>query len=108
MPERRMTFLGALLDTRFENYATAHLVRAAYGATLVLASMQCCFWFLTGHWMAGGHLWPFAGWVMMLSTPAVWVGEITAVRVALEYVVVMFRMSEDLRALRDQAEWREK
>jgi Domain of unknown function (DUF4282) len=96
-----MNFLGVLLDTRFDHYATTRLVRVLYVAVLTLISLQCFGWFMVGWSLAAGRFLPAAGWLMMLATPAAWIAELAAVRIVLEHVVVIFRISEDLRKIRE-------
>jgi Domain of unknown function (DUF4282) len=96
-----VSFLAVLLDTRFEHYATSRLVRVLYIATLTLISLQCFAWFMVGWSLAAGPFLPVAGWLMMIGTPAAWIAELAAVRIVLEHVIVIFRISEDVRKLRD-------
>lgn len=42
----------------------------------------------------------FPGWIMMLSAPAVWIGELALTRIMCEHVAVLFRISEDVHELR--------
>jgi uncharacterized membrane protein len=59
------------------------------------------FVFLIGWSLAAGTFWPFLGWVLMTGTPVAWLFELVTVRVVIEFVIVQFKISEDLRILRD-------
>lgn len=93
---------GTLLDRSFDTLITPRLLRMLY--TLALACLTgvslVFFWFgwsLTG----AGPFWSGLGWMIVVGAPPLWLTEVVAVRVAVEYLITQYKISADLTVIRD-------
>lgn len=91
-------FFSALLDMKFEESITARLVRVFYAITLFMV-------LLTSVVMVAFGIWVFQyGWLLgvatLLATPALALLEIVMARIFLEFVINQFRITEELKEIR--------
>ncbi|GAA3199729.1 DUF4282 domain-containing protein [Actinocorallia longicatena] len=99
-PVRRKGLVGALLDTKFDAMVTPMLVRAFYMLALTVISLQCAFFLILGlvvvekDW---GWVW---GLLMIGVSPLVWLVEALGTRMALEFVINQFKITEELQKIR--------
>ncbi|GAA0356792.1 DUF4282 domain-containing protein [Actinoallomurus spadix] len=95
-------FLGALFDMSFDHMVTIKVVRAAY-ALSIAAYTGIALLMLYEAW--GFSVWnKFLEWITILATPVVWLTGILTTRLALEFVINQFKISEHLKVIRDQNE----
>lgn len=99
---------GALLDRSFDVLVTLPVLRLLYTLALVCVTGVNAVFFLFGWSLAAGHFWPTAGWIIVVGVPPLWLAELIAVRVVIEYLIVQHKISADLvvirRALTEGAE----
>ncbi|GAA0964305.1 hypothetical protein GCM10009550_61880 [Actinocorallia libanotica] len=101
---RRKGFFGALLDTRFDAMVTPMLVRGFYLLSLAIITLFSVLLFL-GIWGLGGSSpydegsdWPF--YAAIVVTPLFWLFQVVLVRLALEFVINQFKITEELQKIR--------
>ncbi|MEV5747150.1 DUF4282 domain-containing protein [Actinoallomurus sp. NPDC052308] len=92
---------GVLLDRSFDELVTVRLLRTLYTFALVCLTGINSVMFLFGWSLAAGSFWPALGWVMVTGVPALWLAQLVATRVAIEYLIVQYRISQDLVTVRE-------
>ncbi|MDX6738639.1 DUF4282 domain-containing protein [Actinocorallia sp. A-T 12471] len=103
-PVRRKGFFGALLDTRFDAMVTPMLIRGFYLLSLAVITLFSILLFLF-IWGLGGSnpyedapAWPFI--TAIIVTPIFWIFQVVCVRLALEFVINQFKITEELQKIR--------
>lgn len=93
--------LSAVLDRSFNTMITIRVLRLLY--TLALAGITginlVVFWIgwgLTG----AGPFWSSLGWLTVAGAAPLWLAEVVAVRLAVEYLIVQHKISADVSAVR--------
>lgn len=95
-------FLGALFDMNFDHMVTIKVIRMAYALAIAVYSAIALL-MLYEAW--GFSVWnKFLEWITILATPVIWLTGILTTRMALEFVINQFKISEHLKAIRDQKE----
>ncbi|WP_106403022.1 DUF4282 domain-containing protein [Actinocorallia populi] len=101
---RKKGFFGALLDTRFDAMVTPMLIRGFYLLSLAVITLISLFLFL-GIWGLGGSSpyddgadWPF--YAAIVIAPLFWLFQVLLVRMALEFVINQFKITEELQKIR--------
>jgi Domain of unknown function (DUF4282) len=95
-------FLAALFDMSFDHMVTIKVIRAVY-ALSIAAYTGIALLMLYEAW--GFSVWNrFLEWITILATPVVWLTGILTTRLALEFMINQFKISEHLKAIRDQKE----
>jgi hypothetical protein len=93
-------FLGTLLDTDFERLITPQLIKVFYTLSVVLVTLSSLVMLAFGVWVFQ------YGWLLALATfvftPLTWLLEVILVRIFMEAVIVRFKSSEYLRAIKDR------
>lgn len=94
------TLLGGLFDLQFRTIITTQMMPIIYGMAILfsaLAALYCVIWgFGQSWWM--GLLW------LLIAGPALFIALITTVRVVLEFVLTVFRLSCYVEAVAGQVE----
>ena len=92
-------FLGTLLDTDFVRLITPQLSKAFYTLSIELVTLSSLVVIAFGVWVFQ------YGWLLALATfvfaPLTWLLEVILVRIFMEAVIVRFKSSEYLRAIKD-------
>ena len=101
---RRKGFFGALLDTKFDAMVTPMLIRGFYLLSLAVITLISVILFL-GVWGLGGSSpyddgpdWPF--YAAIVIAPLFWLFQVVLVRMALEFVINQFKITEELQKIR--------
>lgn len=103
-PPRKKGFFGALLDTKFDAMVTPMLIRGFYLLALAIITMFSLAIFLLIWGLAGDDTygdapaWPFI--VAVIFTPVFWLFQVLIVRMALEFVINQFKITEELQKIR--------
>lgn len=95
-------FLGSLFDFEFDNFIAPMLVKTIYVVLVIVLSVGGLF-MVFGSIVAmatGGGSGAVVGLIGLLMAPILWLLGLMVYRVSLELMVVMFKISEDLRAIR--------
>ncbi|MCD0447932.1 DUF4282 domain-containing protein [Actinocorallia sp. API 0066] len=103
-PVRRRGFFGSLLDTRFDAMVTPMLIRGFYILSLVIITLFSIGLFLF-IWGLGGNnpyedasAWPLV--IACVVAPLTWIFQVVMVRLALEFVINQFKITEELQKIR--------
>ena len=95
-------FLGALFDLNFDHMVTPRLIKGSYLFAVLLSSMVAVVWLIVGFWLF--HYGYLLTVFIVLFTPPVWLASLIAVRMSLEFVINQFKITEHLKAIREQRE----
>ena len=93
-------FLGALFDFSFREFITTRIIKIVYILWLVMIGVGFLFGLISSIAMMNNDEIGFLGFPMLIGTL---VGTVTSVllsRIVLELLIVVFRISEDLNAIR--------
>ncbi|WP_230421147.1 DUF4282 domain-containing protein [Actinomadura soli] len=92
--------IGALFDMNFDHMVTAKLVKIVYALSLVPITLMALL--MAGYgldWIDQGSSF---GYLLLLSSPFVWLFQVLTIRTILEFVINQFKISEYLRAIKDK------
>jgi len=89
-------FLRSLYDFGFESLVTTRIIRFLYGLLVVVYSIAAVILFFAGllSGTAGGIL------LAIFAIPIGYLLYVIAARVWMEFLIVVFRMGDDIRAMR--------
>jgi uncharacterized protein DUF4282 len=91
-------FFSALFDFGFSTFVTPKVIKAIYGLSMILIGLMSLLFIF-----AAFHLSAFAGIIALLVlAPLYFVISVAMTRVGLEFFMVIFRMGEDIKTLRDR------
>ncbi|GAB3667337.1 hypothetical protein GCM10027589_33110 [Actinocorallia lasiicapitis] len=96
---KRKGLIGSLLDISFDAMVTPMIVRGFYMLALTVISLQCLFFLIIGFVIVEkdwGWVW---GLLMICASPLVWLVESLGTRMALEFVINQFKITEELKKL---------
>ncbi|GAA1468686.1 DUF4282 domain-containing protein [Nocardiopsis exhalans] len=96
----RTGFFGALFDFSFREFITARIIKVVYILWLIMIAIGFLFGLISAIAMMGDDDFGFLGVPMLIGT---FVGTAISVllsRIVLELLIVAFRISEDLNAIR--------
>ena len=91
-PPPTTTFVRALLDFRFESFVTPTIIRSLYILSLVGAVLSTVGWIFSGGNFTG-FLWH------LLTAPIVLIVSVVLARVAVELIMLAFRILETLKKI---------
>ncbi|MEV0662572.1 DUF4282 domain-containing protein [Actinomadura luteofluorescens] len=92
--------LQALFDLNFDTMVTMRVVKVLYVLALVPISLFALLMAAYGvEWIAEGG---WGGYLLLLASPFVWLLQVFATRILLEFVINQFKISEYLRAIKDK------
>lgn len=100
----RKSFFGALLDLSFDHMVTIRLIRLSYVLVLAFTVVSALALLLLA--------WSFSEWngmlalLTMLATPVICLFQILATRMFLEFLINQFKITEELRKLRESGGFR--
>ncbi|ACY96693.1 MULTISPECIES: DUF4282 domain-containing protein [Thermomonospora] len=96
-------FFGSLFDFSFDNFVAPKLIKFLYVLILVLTSVASVFWVVSGFAMMadGSSGAAVGGLFLIILSPVIWFFSVMVARVYLEMLIVMFKISEDLKDIRD-------
>lgn len=95
-PRTDAGFLKSLYDFSFSSFVTSKIIRGLYIVTTVLHSLVALLFFID--FARSGN---FGIVRAVIVVPLGYILFLTAARVVLELVMVVFRIGEDLRVIRD-------
>ncbi|WP_243718688.1 DUF4282 domain-containing protein [Actinomadura sp. 7K534] len=93
--------LGALFDMNFDHMITVRLVKLIYVISLVPITLLALL--MAGYgldWLAQDAT--FFGLLLLVTAPFMWLFQMLAVRVLMEFVINQFKISEYLRVIKDK------
>ncbi len=91
-------FLGALFDFSFTSFVTTKIIKVLYVLILVLVSLSALVFTISAFRLSAG----FGLLVLVIGDPLFIIVVMAFWRLVLEAFVVVFRMAEDIRALRER------
>lgn len=97
-------FFGALFDANFDHMVTTRLIKVAYALAIVVYSLVALLLLLLA--------WSFfywnkpLGYITLIAAPIFWISGLLTTRIFLEFVINQFKISEHLKAIREQGEAR--
>jgi hypothetical protein len=96
-------FFGSLFDFSFDNFIAPKLVKFLYVLSLIGATIYAIFLLIFGLAALGGGTDSSAGvgLLAIIGAPILWFVWLILARLYLELVIVMFKISEDVRDIRD-------
>jgi hypothetical protein len=93
-------FFGALFDFSFDNFVSTKFVKFLYVLSLILVSIGTIAFLISGlALIGGGSAGP--GLLLIILTPIFWLLGLLITRVWLERIIVLFKISEDIKDIRD-------
>jgi hypothetical protein len=89
-------FFRSLFDFSFSSFITTKVIRALYVLLVIVISLVALVWFIAGlaSGKAGGIL------IALIAVPIGYVLYLVFARIWLEFLIVVFRIGEDIRAIR--------
>lgn len=96
-------FFGSLFDFSFDNFIAPKLIKFLYVLSLVLISLGAVFYVIFGFAMmaSGSDSGAIVGLIAIVASPILWFLYVMGSRVWLELMIVVFKISEDLKDIRD-------
>ncbi|GGT76563.1 hypothetical protein GCM10010177_38430 [Actinomadura citrea] len=92
--------LGGLFDLNFDNMITTRVVKILYVLALIPISLFSLLMAVYGlAWIDDSAAF---GYLLLLASPFVWLFQVFATRIVLEFVINQFKISEYLRAIKDK------
>jgi hypothetical protein len=98
-PPRRTGILAGLFDFSFETFVAARLVKILYICSLIGVSIVAAIGLAGG--VAGLASGAASGVVAVITAPLGWLFFLALARLWLERIIVIFKISDDLRDIRD-------
>lgn len=92
--------LSALFDTNFDHMVTTRMIKIVYRLALVLITLLA----LLVAWYGVAFLeWNTTlGLLTLIAAPFLWIFQLLATRMVLEFLINQFKISEYLRAIKDK------
>ena len=97
-------FFGSLFDFSFDNFIATKLVKFLYVLTLILLSIASLVYLVLGLVALGNG--SGMGLLFIILAPVIWLFGLVVSRLYLELVIVMFKISEDIKDIRDNGAMR--
>lgn len=96
-------FFGSLFDFSFDNFVAPKLVKFLYVVNLILISLLAIAYVMVGFGLmaSGDDSAAVGGLVVIIISPIAWFLGVMVTRVWLELLIVMFKISEDIKDIRD-------
>ncbi|WP_158566800.1 DUF4282 domain-containing protein [Actinomadura craniellae] len=96
-------FFGALFDFSFDNFIAPKLVKFLYILLLILVTVGGLVYLVIGFTMlaSGTDAGVLGGLLVIVLTPVIWLLSLMMYRVMLELMIVVFKISEDIKDIRD-------
>lgn len=97
---RTKGFFGALFDLNFDHMVTTRLLKMSYLLAIVVYSLIALVMLL--------FVWSFSVWnkplafATLAATPIVWLAGLLFTRMTLEFAINQFKITEHLKAMREQ------
>lgn len=97
-------FFGALFDFSFDNFIAPKLVKFLYVLSLIITTVYAIGVLIFGLIsIAAGENGPstLSGLILIVLSPLVWLVGLIVTRLYLELAIVMFKISDDIKDIRD-------
>lgn len=94
-------FFGSLFDFSFDNFIATKLVKFLYVLSLILFSITAIGYLIAG--LVGLGQGEGFGLLLIIAAPLIWLIGLILTRLYLELVIVMFKISEDIKDIRDSS-----
>jgi hypothetical protein len=88
----------AIFDTSFSHFVTLGLVKVLYGLAIVVVAVATVVVLIGGLMDAGSF---FQGILILIFTPIIAGVYLLAIRIGLELIIVVFRIGETAKEVRD-------
>ncbi|MBN2207675.1 MAG: DUF4282 domain-containing protein [Candidatus Coatesbacteria bacterium] len=90
-------FLGALFDISFSELITIRVIKVLFALAIAVAAV------VVGTQIVGGFMYSAGvGVLVLLISPIIFTLYVIAVRIWLEVVIVIFRISDDVKRIADK------
>ncbi|MEV5825823.1 DUF4282 domain-containing protein [Spirillospora sp. NPDC052242] len=100
-PPRSRGLLGSLFDLDFDHMVTIKWIKAFYVLAMAFISFGCLIF---AWWAAYSIQWdPTLGMLGLLATPFLWLWLMILCRMAHEFLINQFKISEYLRVIKDKS-----
>jgi hypothetical protein len=93
-------FFGSLLDLNFDHLITTKMIKLVY--SLALTGITLLALLMAWYGLAFLKWNPTLGVLTLMATPFVWLFQIVATRMTLEFLINQFKISEYLRVIKDK------
>lgn len=97
-------FFGSLFDFSFDNFIATKLVKFLYVLSLILFSVAAIGYLIAGLVALGNG--SGIGLLFIILAPLIWLVGLIVTRLYLELVIVMFKISDDIKDIRDSGTMR--
>ena len=97
-------FFASLFDLNFDHMVTTRIIKIVYVLAIMVFSLVSLFTFLVGLWALQFSWGKYVGVFLVPAAPLLWLLELVTVRLALEFVINQFKITEHLKAIREQRE----
>lgn len=96
-------FFGSLFDFSFDNFVAPKLIKFLFVLSLILISVAAIGWVIFGFaaMASGDDTGALVGLLTIVLAPIIWFLYVMGARVWLELLIVVFKISEDLKDIRD-------
>jgi hypothetical protein len=92
-------FFGSLFDFSFDNFVATKFVKFLYVLALILMSVGAIVYLVVGLAFLGRG--SGLGLVFIILAPIFWLIGLILTRISLERIIVIFKISEDIKDIRD-------
>jgi hypothetical protein len=92
-------FFGSLFDFSFDNFVSTKFVKFLYVVWLILISIGSIVYLVAGLVLLGNG--SGIGLLLILLAPLVWLLALIFIRIWLERIIILFKISDDLKDIRD-------
>ena len=89
-------FLRSLYDFKFSTFVTSKVIRVLYVIITILYSLGAVAWFIELISKGGYYVL-----IAIIGVPLAYLLYLTLARISLEFIMVVFRIGEDVRTIRD-------
>lgn len=94
------SFLGSLFDFTFDNFVAPKLIKFLYIVGVVLLTLLAMFYMVMGFVLMVEES-AIIGLLVIVVCPVAWFVYVMLTRVWLELMIVIFKISEDIKDIRD-------
>ncbi|HEX6470508.1 MAG TPA: DUF4282 domain-containing protein [Streptosporangiaceae bacterium] len=92
-------FFGSLFDFSFDNFIAPKLIKFLYVLLLIIVTILAIVLIIVG--LVGLGQGTPAGLLAIVGAPIAWLVYLVIARLALEFYIVIFKISDDLKDIRD-------
>lgn len=97
MVKKEKGFVEAIFDVSFSDFVTVKLVKFIYGAGIIFGGIFVVVTIISGLFYKG----VFAGVIAVVFAPVFYILGIIGLRICLEIVIVIFKIEENTRSVKN-------